>query len=594
MEFFIDRGGTFTDVFCRTPAGKKIIMKLLSEDPDSYSDAPREAIRRILSEETGIEIGKNELIDASLIKCIRMGTTVATNALLERKGEPICLLVTKGFRDLLYIGNQSRPNIFDLKIESPEVLYKEVVEIDERVILCRDDCELENENKQNIKYGITGEKVIVQTPLNEAKVVHSLRRIKDQKINSLAIALMHSYTYPEHEQRIKHIAVKLGFKHITLSSEIMPMIKIVQRGYTACVDAYLTPHIHRYIHGFASGFKLGLNKLNILFMQSDGGLSSASNFTGCRAILSGPSAGVVGFTETCSAEFGRERKISNESTNSVNSIGEKIRNCAVIGFDMGGTSTDIYRYNGTELEHSYESMVSGIPIQCPQLDISTVASGGGSVLRLISGLFVVGPESAGANPGPVCYRNGGVDLTVTDANVCLGRVLPDYFPAIFGKNNNEKLDKETVCSVFEELALEINSNNLYYKRKENGKLITKEEVALGFIKVAIEAMARPIRNITQGKGFDTSDHLLCCFGGASGQVGCSIARNLGINRVFIHKYASILSAYGMGLANVVNEQQEPSLILFKEENFSAIDERIDYLKSESRKKLIAQGFTDEN
>lgn len=270
-------------------------MKLLSEDPNNYEDAPREAIRRILSEETGKEIAKTDLIDASLIKCIRMGTTVATNALLERKGEPIALLITKGFRDLLFIGNQARPNIFDLKIESPEVIYKEVVEIDERIVLCKDDCELDLEtNKQNIKYGITGEKVVIHTPLNENQLIHSLRRIKDQKINSIAIALMHSYTYPEHEQRIKHIAVKLGFKHITLSSEIMPMIKLVQRGYTTCVDAYLTPHIHRYIHGFASGFKLGLNKLNVLFMQSDGGLAPANSFTGCKAILSGPSSGVVG------------------------------------------------------------------------------------------------------------------------------------------------------------------------------------------------------------------------------------------------------------------------------------------------------------
>lgn len=243
-----------------------------------------------------------------------------------------------------------------------------MVEIDERIILCRDDCELESSDKPNIKYGITGEKVLVQTPLNENQLINQLRRIKDQKINSLAIALLHSYTYPEHEQRIKHIAVKLGFKHITLSSEIMPMIKLVQRGYTTCVDAYLTPHIHKYIHSFASGFKLGLNKLNVLFMQSDGGLAPVSGFTGCRAILSGPAGGVVGFTETCASEFGRGRKVSNESTNSLNSINEKTTN-AVIGFDMGGTSTDIYRYNGSELEHSYESMTSGVPIQCPQLDI---------------------------------------------------------------------------------------------------------------------------------------------------------------------------------------------------------------------------------
>jgi len=576
MEFYIDLGGTFCDVICKTPSGEKI-MKLLSEDPSSYEDAPREAIRRILSEETGQEIGKNELIDTSLIKCIRMGTTVATNALLERKGEPIALLITKGFRDLLYIGNQDRPNIFDLKIKTPEVIYKEVVEIDERIILGRDDCELNFNDKQNCKIGLTGEKVIIETPLNENQLINQLKRIKDQQINSLAIALMHSYTYPEHEQRIKAIAIRLGFRHVTLSSELTSMAKIVKRGHTTCVDAYLTPHIHKYIHSFSSGFKLGLNKLNVLFMQSDGGLSPVSGFCGSRAILSGPAGGVVGFTETCKSEF----KSSNERTT------------AIIGFDMGGTSTDIYRYNGSELEYSYEQMTDGIPIQCPQLDISTVASGGGSLLRLNHGLFLVGPESAGAYPGPVCYRNKSSDLTVTDANLCLGRVLPDYFPAIFGKNNNEKLDKETVCRVFEELALEINSNNLYYKRKENDKLMTTEEVALGFIKVANEAMCRPIRNITQGKGYDTSAHLLCAFGGASGQVACSVARNLGINRIFIHKYASILSAYGMSLANVENDCQESSSILFKEENFERIDERFDYLKSQSRKKLIDQGFTDE-
>jgi 5-oxoprolinase (ATP-hydrolysing) len=600
FEFCIDRGGTFTDVFCRTPTGRTLVMKLLSEDPRNYDDAPREAIRRILSAESGRQFAKGELIDAELIKSIRMGTTVATNALLERKGEPIALLITKGFRDLLYIGNQARPNIFDLRIDRPEVLYKEVVEVEERVLLRRDDCGLGVTGK--VKVGQTGEEVVIETALDEKKLIQQLRRIKEQQIGSLAVALMHSYTYPDHEQLIKQLAIKLGFKHITLSSEVMPMVKLVQRGNTTCVDAYLTPHIHRYIHSFASGFRLGLHKLNVLFMQSDGGLAPVSTFSGCRAILSGPAGGVVGFTRTCIAEFGRDRRVStalqnaDRSNAAVECQADKTPKCAIIGFDMGGTSTDVYRYNGSELEHSYETSISGIPIQCPQLDITTVAAGGGSVLRVRNGLFVVGPESAGAYPGPICYRNYGNDLTVTDANVLLGRLLPEYFPAIFGPGKNESLNKEMVVMVFESLAEEIRCRNIKYsacQEQANAQRdITREEVALGFVRVANEAMCRAIRNITQGKGYDTSTHLLCCFGGAGAQHACSVARNLGIKKVFIHKYASILSAYGMGLANVVNEQQEPCNVELSEVNFADIDARFDVLKRKCREKLSEQGFAN--
>ncbi|CAB0043698.1 unnamed protein product [Trichogramma brassicae] len=564
--FAIDRGGTFTDVYAKCPNGKIRVMKLLSEDPSNYEDAPREGIRRILEQETGNRItGK---IDTSLIEWIRMGTTVATNALLERKGAKMALLINNGFEDLLYIGNQARPNIFDLEIQTPEVLYSEVVGVDIRVIPSMNDkCEMDKMSWKKVK-GSTGEELYIISDLNELELRKDLYRLKEKGIESLSVVLMHSYTYNEQEIQVGKIAEEIGFEQISLSHQIMPMAKIVPRGFTTAADAYLTPHIKKYLKGFSKGFKNNLEGVNVLFMQSDGGLTPMNSFNGSRAILSGPAGGVVGYAMTAY---------------------QKETNLPVIGFDMGGTSTDVSRYGGN-YEHVFESTTAGVTIQAPQLDINTVAAGGGSMLFFRSGLFQVGPESAGAHPGPACYMKGG-PLAVTDANLLLGRLLPEYFPKIFGPNENQPLDKDITYQAFCKLAKEVND---FYEAegKNKNELLSIEEIAMGFIRVANETMCRPIRALTQGKGYDTSHHILACFGGAGGQHACAIARSLGMKTVFIHKYAGILSAYGMALADVVEEAQEPSVEVYNQESFERLDKRLDILEEKARKKLLAQGFLE--
>eukprot|EP00090_Calanus_glacialis_P029316 TRINITY_DN4705_c0_g1_i1.p1 TRINITY_DN4705_c0_g1~~TRINITY_DN4705_c0_g1_i1.p1 ORF type:complete len:1288 (+),score=342.01 TRINITY_DN4705_c0_g1_i1:47-3910(+) len=559
--FAIDRGGTFTDVYCQCPGGKIRVMKLLSVDPANYPDAPREGIRRILESETGIKMPPQNPIDTSLIEWIRMGTTVATNALLERKGERMALVVTKGFKDVLFIGNQARPKLFDLEIVCPEVLYEEVVEVEERMILKNDKCELEKTGWRNA-VGTTGEEMHVSSELAKEKLENNLRALKERGINSLACVLMHSYMNGEHEKIVGEIARKIGFGHVSLSSQVMPMVRIVPRGFTACADAYLTPAIKKYLTGFSSGFQNNLAGTNVLFMQSDGGLTPMDTFNGSRAILSGPAGGVVGYAMT---SFQKETDLP------------------VIGFDMGGTSTDVSRYAGS-YEHVFESTTAGVTIQAPQLDVNTVAAGGGSMLFFRSGLFVVGPESASAHPGPVCYRKGG-PLAITDANLCLGRILPEYFPKIFGPSENEPLDKAGSIKAFESLTSEINDF-------DKSKVMTKEEVAMGYIAVANEAMCRPIRALTQGKGYDTSRHALACFGGAGGQHACAIARALGMSTVIVHKYAGILSAFGMALADVVHEEQVPAALKYSEESQAEISKTVKDLEDKCRIKLKSQGFTD--
>ncbi|KAL4234607.1 hypothetical protein ACF0H5_006248 [Mactra antiquata] len=376
--------------------------------------------------------------------------------------------------------------------------------------------------------------------------------------------------YDEHERKVGEIAKQLGFTQVSLSSEVMPMVRIVPRGYTACADAYLTPCIQKYVEGFASGFKGGLQDMRVLFMQSDGGLTPVESFLGSRAILSGPAGGVVGYALTT---YNNETKMP------------------VIGFDMGGTSTDVSRYAG-QYEHVFETTTAGVTIQAPQLDINTVAAGGGSMLFFRSGMFVVGPESAGANPGPVCYMKGG-PLTVTDANLCLNRLLPEYFPKIFGKTQDKPLDIEASRKAFGKLTKEVNAFS-----SEMGTTSTKEsmsvaEVAMGFIKVANEAMCRPIRALTQAKGHDTSRHILACFGGAGGQHCCAIARSLGMKQVYVHRYAGILSAFGMALADVVHECQEPSAAQYTADNLEYFDDRIQHLSNECKQALLKQGFTDD-
>ncbi|CAH2057356.1 unnamed protein product, partial [Iphiclides podalirius] len=542
-------------------------MKLLSVDPQNYEDAPREAIRRILQEETGNALDKDGKVNSGLIESIRMGTTVATNALLERKGTKMALAINKGFKDLLYIGNQARPHIFELNIKRPEVLYQDVVEIDCRVIPALEDrCNIDKK-KLNWKevFGTTGQKMLVTKEVDEDAVRRDLKKLREKGIESIAVVLAHSYTYHDHEIRVGKIATELGFKQVSLSHAVTSMVRMVPRGFTASADAYLTPHIREYVRGFADGFTDGLKGANVLFMQSDGGLTPMNLFNGSRAILSGPAGGVVGYAMTSY---------------------QKETGLPVIGFDMGGTSTDVSRYAGS-LEHVHEATTAGVTIQAPQLDINTVAAGGGSVLSFSSGLLAAGPESAGAQPGPACYRKGG-PLTVTDANLLLGRLLPEYFPKIFGPNENEPLDKQATVEAFKKITEEINS----FLRQDGGKEMTMEEVAMGFIDVANEAMCRPIRALTTARGYDASAHALACFGGAGGQHACAVAKQLGIATVLLHKYAGILSAYGMALAHVVHEAQRPCACVYCPQQFARLDAELDTLAAVCRDQLRAQGFDD--
>lgn len=499
FRFSIDRGGTFTDIYAETPKGLRV-LKLLSENPAHYSDACREGIQRIIHEVTGRENG--QVVPGS-IEWIRMGTTIATNALLERKGARCALIISKGFGDLLRIGKQNRLDIFDLKIEKPEPLYEMVVEVDERVLPDQDP----SSSGINILKTVDCETVRQQ-----------LQGLREQGIESLAIALMHASIFPDHEQLVAQEAAKLGFVNISLSSEVIPRARLVDRGNTTCLDAYLNPHIHSYLKNFQEEF----NEQNLFLMQSDGGLVEAESFTGSRAILSGPAGGVVGYARTTG-------------------------DTPVIGFDMGGTSTDVSRFDG-DYEWQFESEAGGIPNLAPQLNIHTVAAGGGSRLLFENGMYQVGPSSSGAWPGPACYGNGG-PLSLTDANLILGRLVPEYFPCVFGENEDQPLSDDASRKSFETLLECIHSST--------GRQQSMEEVALGFIDVANENMARAIHEITGSRGHDARDHILSCFGGAGGQHACAIARTLGISRIFISRFAGVLSAYGMGLADVVVDKEEP-------------------------------------
>jgi 5-oxoprolinase (ATP-hydrolysing) len=585
IRIAIDRGGTFTDCVGNPGSGKMeddIIIKLLSEDPSNYDDAPLEGIRRLMSKFAGREIPRGETLDTSKIESIRMGTTVATNALLERKGERMAMVVTKGFKDCLEIGNQSRPKIFDLAIKRPDVLYQKVIEIDERVTL-EDYAEDPKRTRTKAKdisdlvEGLSGDAVRILTRPKEDVIRQQLKGLHDDGYRSIAVCLMHAFTFPDHEALVGKLASEIGFEHISLSHELMPMIKLVPRATSACADAYLTPAIKKYIAGFQAGFEGGLGTESVKkedgnkgarceFMQSDGGLVDVDQFSGLRAILSGPAGGVVGYALT---SYDPETKTP------------------VIGFDMGGTSTDVSRYGSGRYEHVFETTTAGVTIQSPQLDINTVAAGGGSRLFFRNGLFVVGPESAGAHPGPACYRKGG-PLTVTDANLFLGRLLPEFFPKIFGKNEDEGLDAEAIEKLFRELTDKINS--------ETAKNMSADEVAYGFIKIANETMTRPIRSLTEAKGHDTSKHRLATFGGAGGQHAVAIAENLGIRQILLHRYSSVLSAYGMALADVVDESQAPESQVWDEKGDSreGLKKKMNELREKSKRKLQGQGFSDKS
>jgi len=564
FRFCIDRGGTFTDVYAEVPGPtpgappSHRTLKLLSEDPANYESAPREGIRRVLEEVTGKKIPRDAPVPTDQIEWIRMGTTVATNALLERQGARTALVTTRGFKDLLAVGNQARPNIFDLAIEKPGALYETVVEVDERVRVLPSEVfpetYLENDPRVT-KNTATNERALVETALDVDALRPRLRALREDGVEALAVVLLHSYVFPDHEKAIGALASELGFEQVSLSSQLVPMVRAVPRGHTACVDAYLTPKTREYLRVFLSGFDEGLSGVKVSFMQSDGGLTPADRFTGYKAILSGPAGGVVGYAVTTSLDAAADRGEGDG-----NSVRSKPRPPPCIGFDMGGTSTDVSRYDGV-FEQVTETETAGVAIQAPQLDITTVAAGGGSALSFRSGTFRVGPESVGSQPGPVCYRKGGERLSVTDANVLLGRVQPGYFPKIFGPDESQPLDHEATRRAFEREADRINAELAQISRADGNaappKPLTPEEIALGYLKVADEAMCRPIRQITESKGHETSAHVLAAFGGAGPQHACAVARALGIKQVFVHRFCGILSAYGMGLADVVVEAQRP-------------------------------------
>ena len=485
-QFWIDRGGTFTDIVGKKPDGSLVTHKLLSENPEQYSDAAVAGIRHLL----GLKAG--EKISADVVDCVKMGTTVATNALLERKGEPTLLVTTKGFRDALRIAYQNRPRLFDRNVVLPELLYSAVIEAHERV-------------------GAQGE--ILQV-LDESLLKTELIAQYSKGLRSVAIVFMHGYRYTEHEKAAKRIALEVGFTQISTSHETSPMMKFVSRGDTTVVDAYLSPILRRYVNQVAGE----MPGVKLFFMQSSGGLTDAHVFQGKDAILSGPAGGIVGMARTA-AIAGHAK---------------------VIGFDMGGTSTDVSHYAG-EFEREFETQVAGVRMRAPMMSIHTVAAGGGSILKFDGERFRVGPQSAGANPGPASYRRGG-RLAVTDANVMVGKVQPRYFPKVFGPNADEPLSYEAAAAQFNDLA------------GQTGR--SAEVVAEGFINIAVQQMANAIKKISVARGYDVTRYTLQCFGGAGGQHACLVADALGMTRVFVHPMAGVLSAYGMGLAdqNVIKEQ----------------------------------------
>ncbi|CCV07809.1 5-oxoprolinase [Mesorhizobium metallidurans STM 2683] len=572
-DFWIDRGGTFTDIIGRDPEGGLHPKKLLSENPEAYADAAIQGIRELL----GLEFGAP--IPADLIGDIKMGTTVATNALLERKGDRVLLLITKGFRDALRIAYQARPDIFAKEIILPEQLYERVIEIDERV---RADGNVER-------------------LLDIAACRPAIEQARADGIDAVAIVFMHAWKYPDHEKAVAKVCRKLGFSQVSVSHEVSPLIKLVGRGDTTVVDAYLSPILSRYVRKVAE--ELGVSLLDgeiaakrpergavpptsrsvtppsalpsllplaispkrgeisqsprLMFMMSSGGLTAADMFQGKDALLSGPAGGVVGMVETAKlAGFDK-----------------------VIGFDMGGTSTDVAHYDG-DYERAFDTEVAGVRIRAPMMRIHTVAAGGGSVLHYEAGRFRAGPDSAGANPGPAAYRRGG-PLAVTDANVMLGKLQPDFFPAIFGPGQNEPLDVETVRVKFAALAAEIGDGR------------APEAVAEGFVTIAVENMANAIKKISVQRGYDVTEYLLNCFGGAGGQHACLVADALGMEAVLIHPFSGLLSAYGIGLSSVFASRQQALLKPLAEESRTEIGNLIAGLRTAVTAELAAQGIAED-
>ncbi len=529
-QFWIDRGGTFTDVVAQSPSGKIIVRKLLSENPDRYRDAAIQGIRDIL------DIPPDAPIPIEQIAAVKMGTTVATNALLERKGDRTLLLITKGFREALRIGYQNRPDIFARQIVLPEMLYERVIEVEER-------------------YSAQGEELMpVQI---DAALLRSLQNAYDDGIQACAIAFLHGYRYPNHELHVAAIAREIGFSQISISHQVSPLIKLVSRGDTTVVDAYLSPILRRYVEQVAGE----LGDIQLMFMQSHGGLTDARQFQGKDSILSGPAGGIVGAVKA-SAIAGFDK---------------------IIGFDMGGTSTDVSHFNG-DYERTLETEVAGVRLCAPMMSIHTVAAGGGSVLSFDGSRYRVGPESAGANPGPACYRRGG-PLTVTDCNVLVGKVQADFFPAVFGIAGNLPLDRAIVRERFAALATEISDRT--------GQQETPEQVASGFLTIAIAKMANAIKKISIQRGYDVTDYTLCCFGGAGGQHACLIAEALWMTQIFIHPLAGVLSAYGIGRADLRSLKEKTIEIGLTPDAIPTLQRTLSELATECRVAISAQGVEDD-
>ena len=575
-QFWIDRGGTFTDIVAQRPDGGLMVHKLLSENPQCYGDAPIHGIRTLMG------IGASDPIPAEQIAAVKMGTTVATNALLERKGDPTVLIITRGFKDALRIGYQNRPDIFARHIQLPEMLYRQVIEVDERICA-------------------TGEVLTPLTTTAKAQLRESLQKAYGSGICACAVVLMHGYRFPDHERQVTAIAQAVGFTQVSVSHEVSPLIKLVSRGDTTVVDAYLSPILRRYVDRVAGelegsgdvreqgsggvGETRGRGDVGtrrderdrealplpspfpfppfpfpfprLMFMQSNGGLTDAHLFRGKDSILSGPAGGVVGAVQT-SARAGYQR---------------------VIGFDMGGTSTDVSHYNG-DYERNFETEVAGVRLRAPMMAIHTIAAGGGSIVGFDGSRYRVGPESAGAYPGPACYRNGG-PLAVTDCNVMVGKLQPQFFPAVFGPEGNQPLDKEVVTQRFADLADEIQA--------QTGDHRSPEQVAAGFLAIAIEKMANAIKKISVQRGHDVSEYVLCCFGGAGDQHACQIADTLGIREIFLHPYAGVLSAYGMGLADIRSLHERSLEISLENAHLSEIESTLAELADLGRQALQQQG-----
>lgn len=531
-QFWVDRGGTFTDVVARRPDGRLLTRKLLSDNPARYSDAAVEAIRELLTEAGAPEPGSGTALP---VDSVRMGTTVATNALLERKGERTLLVTTRGFRDALRIAYQNRPSIFARRIELPELLYERVIEADER---------------------IAADGTVLTAPDLDA-LAGPLREAYDSGIRAIAVVCMHSHLHPAHERAIGELAERIGFPQISLSSEVSPLMKLVPRGDTAVVDAYLSPVLRRYVQHVAEE----LHGVRLMFMQSNGGLAEAGQFRGKDAILSGPAGGIVGMARM-SQRAGFDR---------------------VIGFDMGGTSTDVSHFAG-EYERVFTTQIAGVRLRAPMLDIHTVAAGGGSILHFDGSRYRVGPDSAGADPGPACYRGGG-PLTVTDANVMLGRIQPDHFPRVFGPDGDQPLDETLVRDRFTALTGEIH--------ERTGDDRTPEQVAEGYLRIAVTNIATAVKRISVQKGHDVTRYALTTFGGAGGQHACMVADSLGIRTVLVPPMAGVLSALGIGLADTTAMREQSVEAPLTPSSMPAVRKTADDLEGAARAELLAEDVPED-